>query len=179
MNSNPPTEHRYPCPSCRANLLFEPKDGKLTCPYCGRVEVLTQEGGEVVENSFEEYLQAPSTELKKLAENSLTVGCTGCGAAVSFTPPVVATKCPFCGVAIVTQPTSSDPVVAPQGVLPFKVTRQAAINSVRDWLSSRWFAPNALKRFARQEGISGVYLPYWTYDSFTTTPYTGERGDHL
>src|SRR6185436_6511774 len=26
--------------------------------------------------------------------------------------------------------------------------------------------------------ISGVYLPFWTYDTNTTSYYTGERGEH-
>jgi hypothetical protein len=31
---------------------------------------------------------------------------------------------------------------------------------------------------ARQEGVVGVYLPFWTYDSHTTSHYTGQRGTH-
>jgi hypothetical protein len=49
---------------------------------------------------------------------------------------------------------------------------------VKQWLQSRWFAPNALKRFARPEGINGVYLPFWDYDADTDSRYTGARGQH-
>ncbi|HSW40032.1 MAG TPA: hypothetical protein VLL97_11125, partial [Acidobacteriota bacterium] len=42
-----------------------------------------------------------------------------------------------------------------------------------------WFAPEDLKNYARSEKkLAGVYVPYWTYDSDTTTAYQGERGDH-
>jgi hypothetical protein len=42
-----------------------------------------------------------------------------------------------------------------------------------------WFAPNALKKRARAENkMSGVYVPYWTYDCQAYTRYHGERGDH-
>jgi hypothetical protein len=35
-----------------------------------------------------------------------------------------------------------------------------------------------LKNFARPDAIQGVYLPFWTYDSHTTSFYTGERGEY-
>jgi hypothetical protein len=36
-----------------------------------------------------------------------------------------------------------------------------------------------LKKYAYQkEKLRGMYLPYWTYDSNTTTSYTGQRGDN-
>jgi hypothetical protein len=31
---------------------------------------------------------------------------------------------------------------------------------------------------AYQESIKGIYIPFWTYDSNTTSEYTGERGEH-
>ncbi|HXQ68904.1 MAG TPA: hypothetical protein VN844_00325, partial [Pyrinomonadaceae bacterium] len=55
--------------------------------------------------------------------------------------------------------------------------RQASTD-LKQWLSSRWFAPNDLKRFAQAESINGVYLPFWTYDTSTKTHYTGHRGEH-
>jgi hypothetical protein len=31
---------------------------------------------------------------------------------------------------------------------------------------------------AKKDALDGVYLPYWTFDSQTTTSYRGARGDH-
>jgi hypothetical protein len=46
-------------------------------------------------------------------------------------------------------------------------------------VNSRWFAPNRLKQAARlKDRVSGIYVPYWTYDSNTTAHYTGQRGEH-
>jgi hypothetical protein len=91
---------------------------------------------------------------------------------------MVAGECDFCGSPLVAQPRNADPVLAPEGVLPFRVTQEAATGAIRDWLASRWFAPNALKKFAAQESIGGVYLPFWTYDAYTSSEYEGERGEH-
>ncbi|MDT5156060.1 MAG: hypothetical protein QOH51_417 [Acidobacteriota bacterium] len=169
---------RFRCPGCGADLLFAPEGGCLTCPYCGHQEQIAPSGGAVEERSYEQYLQLHADRMGTLAEGALEVACQTCGATVTFTPPLVAGECDFCGSPLVAQPRSADPVLAPEGVLPFRVTQDEATASLRGWLASRWFAPNALKRFAAQEGIGGVYIPFWTYDAHTLSEYTGERGEH-
>jgi ribosomal protein S27E len=170
--------HRFPCAGCGADLEFSPGSGSLACPYCGRTEAIPQSAQEVVEKSYEEYLKIRPEHLGGLAEGALEVKCDGCGGTITFTPPEVSTKCPFCGRNRVEQPKSADPIVAPQGLLPFALTGEAARGAVRSWLASRWFAPSALKSMAQQQGIAGVYLPFWTYDAGTTTFYQGERGTY-
>ncbi len=113
-----------------------------------------------------------------MAREAMQVGCNSCGAIVNFTPPETATQCDFCGAKIVAQPKAADPLVAPEGVLPFCVTPPQATTNFNQWLSSLWFAPSALKDFARADKMSSVYIPYWTYDADTYSQYTGERGEH-
>jgi DNA-directed RNA polymerase subunit RPC12/RpoP len=150
----------------------------LTCPYCGHKELIPTSGEQVQERSYEEYLRPRAEQLQVLAQDALEVQCSSCGAIVTFVPPEVARECDFCGAKIVAQPKSADPTVAPEGVLPFRITQPQATAAVRQWLSSRWFAPDALKRFASPEAIDGIYLPYWTYDTHTTSYYTGQRGEY-
>ncbi|HVF92460.1 MAG TPA: hypothetical protein VNH22_20505 [Blastocatellia bacterium] len=170
--------HRYPCPGCGADLIFSPRDGMLSCPYCGRTEAIPTNLEEVQERSYEEYLRPRPNQLSRVAADALEVKCSGCGATVAFTPPEVAGECPFCGNSLVAQPKAADPLVAPEAVLPFQITDKQAQGSVTRWLSSRWFAPNALKKLAYQEAVGGVYLPFWTYDAHTTTHYSGQRGEY-
>lgn len=170
--------HRYPCTACGADLLYEPRDGFLSCPYCGHKEAIPASADEIQERSFEQYLYVRPEQLGQLAANALEVKCQSCGATVTFTPPEVAGQCDFCGVQIVAQPKSADPMLAPEGVLPFRITQEQADSGLRQWLQSRWFAPNALKHFARPEAIDGVYLPFWTYDTNTISYYAGERGEY-
>lgn len=183
--STPPAEipasakiHRYPCPACGATLTYEPRDGFLTCPYCGHKEQIPESADQIEEHSFEQYLQVRPEQMQQIAAGALEVQCQSCGALVTFTPPEVARRCDFCGVDIVAQPKSADPMIAPEAVLPFRITQQDAGNGLRQWLRSRWFAPNALKHFAEPDAIDGIYLPFWTYDTNTTSFYTGERGDY-
>lgn len=166
--------HRFPCAGCGAEMAFDPKTGGMKCPYCGREQAIQTRPGVLAEHP----LEAHADRLGRLSEGALQVTCDDCGATVAFEPPEVAGACPFCGAALVAQPKAADPLIAPEGVLPFAVTKKEAVGRIGAWLKSRWFAPNALKKMARQDGIGGVYLPFWTYDARTESRYSGERGEH-
>lgn len=169
---------KFPCPSCGANLEFNPKSAQLKCPYCAWEDAIPESAEQVQERSYEEYLNKNRTHLAKLSATALEVRCSDCGANVTFEPPHVAGQCPFCAASIVAQPKLADPTLAPEGIVPFTIDRQKARESIQRWIGSRWFAPNALKQLAQQEKIQGVYLPFWTYDSYTTSHYSGERGEY-
>ena len=69
-------------------------------------------------------------------------------------------------------------MIPPECILPFRIESKQAIEAYTKWLHSLWFAPNSLKQFANLGKLSGVYVPFWTFDSMTYTHYTGERGDN-
>lgn len=156
-------------------MTFNPESGQLKCAHCGQTQALIP-GSAVAAHEFTGTIAGH--QLQPITDKALQVTCSGCGSVVVFEPPEVAGNCSFCGTAIVAQPKAADPLIAPDGLLPFKVAKQSALARLQQWLSSRWFAPNALKRLARPEGINGVYLPFWTYYCHTETSYTGERGEH-
>ncbi len=134
--------------------------------------------GQVVERSLEEFVNANRTQIAALSTTALEVECPGCRAQITFQPPDVAGKCPFCATSIVTQPHAPNPVLMPEAVLPFGLGKKAAQERIQKWLHSRWFAPTGLKKLAQHEGMQGVYLPFWTYDAQTHSTYRGERGTH-
>ncbi len=168
-------KEQFACPTCGAGMQFSPEAGQLKCAHCGQTRALIASTG-VTAHEFTGVVA--SHLLQPITAQALQVTCTGCGSVVAFEPPEVAGTCSFCGTAIVAQPKAADPLIAPDGVLPFKVPKQGALGSLQQWLSSRWFAPNALKRLARPDGINGVYLPFWTYYCHTESDYSGERGEH-
>ena len=62
--------------------------------------------------------------------------------------------------------------------MPFQVERAKAQENFRRWVRRRWLAPGDLKRYAQSDsGLSGMYIPYWTFDCRTSSDYRGERGD--
>jgi hypothetical protein len=53
----------------------------------------------------------------------------------------------------------------------------AARDAMTGWLGGLWFAPNGLQDYARKgRKLTGIYVPYWTFDADTTSDYRGERG---
>jgi ribosomal protein S27E len=153
---------------------FDPQSGMMKCQSCGRTEPVPTPTAVVISHPLEDAL----AHVTPLSAQALEVNCDGCGSVVVFEPPEVAGACSFCGAMIVAQPKAADPMIAPDAVLPVKVTKDTAQTEVRQWISTRWFAPNALKKMAQQEGIAGVYLPFWTYAADTASQYMGARGVH-
>ncbi len=174
---NQPLEKRFPCPGCSAEMQFDPASEQLKCAFCGQTAPAPSSEAPVAPHPLEAALAAAPQAA--LGSQALQVSCQGCGSAVVFEPPEVAGVCSFCGSPIVAQPRAADPLIAPDAVLVFKLPKAEAQASVSRWLASRWFAPNALKRMAHPEqGICGVYLPFWSYSTDTHSAYRGERGEY-
>jgi len=111
-------------------------------------------------------------------EGTKEVRCESCGGTVMFVGTLTSTECPYCGSPIqrenVHTATHRIPV---DGVIPFLIVRERATESLREWVHSRWFAPNAFLRQGAEGKFNGVYIPYWTFDSLTFNAYEGQRGD--
>jgi predicted RNA-binding Zn-ribbon protein involved in translation (DUF1610 family) len=167
------THRQFPCTNCGANLQFAPGTHALACPYCGTTNQIAASTERVEELDYRAALATvPPEELHE----QLAVRCNTCGAETTLKPNVTASRCPFCGSAIVAQAMSRR-LIKPQALLPFHVTHDQAGELFKRWVASRWFAPSELRHRAERAEINGVYMPAWTYDSDTTTHYTGQRGD--
>jgi len=175
VNATVTQERRFPCGQCGAKLEFAPGRGALTCPYCGHVNPIARPMEAIEELDF----HAALAELERQAptQRSTTLKCGACGALTDKPEDVTATACPFCGSDIVTSETTQSRI-QPKSLLPFQIKREEADGAFRQWLGRLWFAPSKLKRFAATDRrLSGMYVPYWTYDCATTSRYTGQRGD--
>jgi DNA-directed RNA polymerase subunit RPC12/RpoP len=170
----------YPCDACGSYLKFEAGTTSLRCPYCGhQQEVVVAAGAVVREHSFAEWA-ATAAEAAAGGKPTGHVGryavrCSGCGAHTETDK--LSDACPFCGASIVLEPDAAE-MITPEAVLPFAVREEKALEHFREWIASRWFAPNSLRTLAAHEKIQGTYLPHWTFDSDTTTMYRGQRGDY-
>lgn len=168
---------RFPCPGCGAALVFDPGVAKLRCPYCGTTaEIGSEASGHLEELPLEQFASR-DLDLVKLSPTALEVACASCGSVTEFEPADAAASCPFCAAPMVMQPKAADPLIAPACVLPFGLDKRQADARVQSWIGGLWFAPNDLKALARHQGMTGVYLPYWTFDARTTTEWVGARGD--
>lgn len=167
-------EHDIACTSCGADLKYKPGISALKCPYCSAENEIETIEDIVGEQDFREVLA--NAEEKVATHEVTTAKCDSCGASSTYDPNVATDSCPFCGTTITVQAETSK-LIKPQSLLPFKVPKDDAKKSFRDWLSGLWFAPNKLKKMKNAaQGMQGVFLPHWTYDSQTTSSYVGQRG---
>jgi len=168
------------CKNCAAKLKFAPGTSHLKCEYCGaenEIHVDKDALREAVkEIDFNDFLNK-QTEIAPMQE-VITVKCNSCGAETTFDPNVISSECDFCGSPMVAKQGEKHNVIQPKALLPFKIEEKKSLEMFKTWINKLWWAPNALKKQAKQTGkINGVYIPYWTYDSRTHTSYRGDRGD--
>ncbi len=177
MNTSPTEQdgRSLSCSGCGAGLKFAPGTDALSCPYCGASTPVPAVQGGTEELDFHAWVDRLSAESETY--EVLDARCTACGAETSLDPNVVSDECPFCRGSLIPAGKSRR-LIRPSALLPFRVTRREAEEALERWMRGLWFAPGDFKRSALGEGgISGVYVPCWTFDCDATTRYAGARGE--
>ncbi|WP_368184451.1 primosomal protein N' (replication factor Y) - superfamily II helicase [Aestuariibius sp. HNIBRBA575] len=176
----PTDEHRFPCDQCGSDFRFDPAKNQLICDHCGNQGAMDPDGpwtgGSLRELDFKTALNnaLPDTEI----EETRVVTCPSCGASTEFDQTIHAAECPFCATPVVTD-TGTHRQIKPKGLLPFGLTEEQARDAMTNWLGRLWFAPGGLQEYARKgRALSGIYVPYWTFDADTKSDYSGQRGTH-
>ncbi len=165
---------KFPCEGCGADLRWDPGVTALKCPYCGFEKEVAPSAGQIQERPIDAALRAPR-DLGWGAERKVIV-CKRCGAHTTLDPHVAASSCAFCGTTAVVEAPPDANVVRPEGLLPFRITRESALQSFRAWLHKLWLRPNDLKRASRVDKLQGAYIPFWTFDAATQSWWTAEAG---
>lgn len=176
--NNKATQNHFPCAQCGADLEYSPGIGELNCSYCGHTNPIPESDQPILEYDFRESIQTLKQDRQQHTErqNIKVVHCPSCAARFELHDYEHAGNCPFCDTPVVMDVQEAQ-LFHPKSLLPFQITEKQATESFSTWIKSRWFAPSALKEKAkRDEKLLGIYLPYWTYDSETSSDYTGERG---
>ena len=173
--------HQFPCQKCGADLAFEPGTSVQKCAYCGHENPIVASGEAIEELDYQAYVKYLA-QLKEdgaiapLSQDQV-LHCNTCGADISLPEHTSADECAYCGSHVVVKETKR--AIKPKSLLPFGLSGDQAKGLFKKWLASRWFAPGDLKKKALAEsGIQGIYIPYWTFDSQTTSRYRGQRGDN-
>lgn len=185
----------FPCESCGADLEFHIGEQAMKCPHCGHVKQIERRlEGELPEQDFHAMLESirqwreeakakktsadPETAAAESAHRELR--CDSCGGNVEFYGTLTSTFCPYCGSPMQLEKAhKSDPHRIPvDGILPFQIDHDHARENLTQWVNSRWFAPTRFRTERAMGKFNGVYLSYFTFDSMTSTAYTGQRGEH-
>ncbi|KAF0115638.1 MAG: hypothetical protein FD150_925 [Rhodobacteraceae bacterium] len=177
----PQDEFRWPCSQCGAQLRYAPGQTSLTCENCGHVQAIAPDRPRDRARALQELDLARGLRDDLAASDMVevrTTSCPNCGARVEITEATHATECPFCDTPVVLD-TGTQRHIKPQALVPFVLTEPQARGAMIKWLGSLWFAPGTLLEYARKgRAMTGIYVPFWTFDADTASRYSGDRGEY-
>ena len=169
----------YKCPSCGAPMLFNPETQKLSCDYCGTtlsVEEYKKQFGdpEKREETAEEKAAEKAQKVETEEEGAKAEGetgpsmkvkryiCPSCGAEVVTDELTAATMCSFCGNTTLMEDVLEEK--CPVEVIPFKITKEQALEKFKAWTKKGLFTPKDFKSANTMEKMTGIYVPFWLVD---------------
>ena len=104
------------------------------------------------------------------------VKCQSCHAITVFEASRAAQRCEFCGSPSIVPVETTRDAITPTAVLPARLSEPQVRDRLRQWYSSRIFAPDRFKKAALTDTLHGVYLPYWTFDAHVHAAWTAMAG---
>lgn len=151
----------YTCPSCGAPLAFSTKTQNWVCEFCDSAFDLEALQQKKKSQEWTEHEEVKWEESEK--EQIRAYNCSSCGAEIVTDTVTAATFCPYCGnPTILPDKLSGD--YKPDFVLPFKNSKEEAIEQYKQFCKKKILLPNSFLKQNTIEKISGVYVPFWLFD---------------
>lgn len=161
----------YECPCCGGKVEFDSSLQKMKCPYCETtfdMEAMRQRDQEAktAPENQPEHIQWQQEKQQFLDEekSGLKVyACKSCGGEIYTDETTAATHCPYCGNPVIMVGNVTDEW-KPDGVIPFKLNKQAAKDALKKHMSGKKLLDKSFAPDSRLEEIKGVYVPFWLFD---------------
>ncbi len=151
---------QYKCLNCGGAIVFDPAKQDLVCTYCNTR--FTKKDYDKTATDAEAGYQA----------DAASYTCKNCGAQIVTSSTTAATYCYYCHTPVVLEKRLSG-TKKPDYVLPFKLTKEQAIERLTSLFGAARFLPPIFKDRGELEKVSGVYFPYWFTDSSATARLQG------
>ena len=173
---------KHPCPDCGGEMEWNAGKQVLSCPFCGFIPKeqpkSAADAAGIREHDLEKALADTSAEKRGYGTETIKVKCQSCQAISVFEPTRVAQRCEFCGSPSIAPYQETKDPITPESLLPVKLDGPRCRDIVKDWVRSRWFAPDALKSGALTDTLKAIYLPYWTFDAKAHADWTAMSGEY-
>jgi len=154
------------CNGCGANLGYNPDKQGLYCAQCGAVtKVETKLAARFPISELNSKSAPRWTETKVFS-------CNSCGAKEVVPGHEMASTCAFCGSPNIA-PSDDIAGLKPNAVIPFKISKEKAVEAVCKWAKRKVFAPNRFKKNVVPTDVDGVYAPAFMFDAITMSQYSG------
>ena len=158
------------CPACKAELNIDPNQKEATCPGCGvelEVDALLTLAVQKEEERSDHMVwdtQAGGQWTQGETENLRVYGCEQCGGEIVADATTGATECPYCGNPVVLSGHFAGEL-KPDLVIPFKVDRKKAVETLNNHYKGKKLLPKVFKDQNHIQEIKGLYVPVWLFDA--------------
>ena len=163
------------CTVCGGDLQFTPALQKWKCEWCDKehtekdLEGFTAQAKEALDETVDVKVTREETDDGVV----VTYKCAYCGAEVVTTEETAATFCVYCQrpITILSQVSGE---FKPSFVLPFKNTKETALEHYKGFLKGKRFLPNSYCTDSNIEKLTGVYIPFWLFNGTVYFDFAGE-----
>ena len=161
------------CPHCSGELDFDIKDQVVKCPYCDSEFNPKEEIGKVKSAS-----ERTATEFDTGVTKGKCYTCSQCGAQLVTFDDTAVTFCSYCDSQALI--ASEMDILNPKVIIPFKKTKEQAIDMYLKKVKGSLFAPNSFKNDIVLKKFRGIFMPYEIYDIESHDQFLcdGERYSH-
>ena len=169
------------CPKCGAtDICLNTKTGKLRCNFC-RHEFEPEKFDSMetdISNLEGETFGSGTQDIAQDADDIITLKCSSCGAEVVVdTKNSTQARCHWCRNVLSINSQIPNGAV-PDTVLPFKISKKDARESIEKFVGKRkFFAHPKFRMEFTTDNIMGVYFPYMIVDMNAHSNLKGE-GEH-
>ncbi len=172
-----PEETRtFKCRHCGGTISYSAAQRQLTCPYCGGAqEIAAEEVGQAAAE-FEFTLETMARAQYGWGEERRELVCESCGAVVAVAPDALTSTCAFCGSNRVHARDVTGDLLRPTALIPFVVDKERVRPLVAGWMGRGWMHPPELRSVQALRELTGVYLPFWTFDAHIAADWKAEVG---
>jgi len=163
-------QQEYKCPNCGAPLGFQAGTQEMTCEHCGTVmDIAALQCMDEETAAFQEPDAAQWEYEGAQWEDADTQGmgvytCNSCGGEIVGDETMGSATCPFCGSPVVMTSKFSG-ALRPDIVIPFKLDRAKALDSLQKHYVKKKLLPREFKDRNHLEEVKGVYVPFWLFSA--------------
>ena len=159
-----PTNNK--CSNCGGALVFDPHSGELKCTHCENITNIDD-----TKALNEKKLYSPESTIAQSKVKYAHFCCKSCGRTHICDIDTPINRCPSCGDVTLERTVNVDYV--PDGVIPFKIDFEKAMQSYMSWLKTKKWAPNNLKSLAQAQSLVAKYIPIYNYEFKCVSEYHG------
>lgn len=153
------------CANCGGGLVYSTQKNSLICSHCDSSFALPIKKREKL---LRKYTIDFVPEIEESVQN--VYQCHTCGSTYVVADDKISTRCPSCGATTVSPANAK--ATFPDGIVPFKLDREKAVEIFQKWLKKRKFAPNDLVTMAKRGKISNVYVPVFNINATSICAYS-------